>query len=307
MQSDPAGSMKPIGAERVDKHFFAHYDESAPQYVICAADPQAHVVLWVYRSSGSVADAFDAALAYNWLLDRWVPLTLTGEFITGLAQPGLTIEGLDALAPGAMDVLDTADNGGEVQIEVADTSSLTTGDYVTISAVGGTTEANGTWEITVDDATHFTLNGSVFANPYTSGGIVGGSVDEMETPWDSISTATLPKLSVATSAHKLAFFSGANKEAVLETPEHSLDGQRMQITGFKPITDAADVYGRISKRETLQNSITYTNEALMRLGFVGVIRSTVYSRAKIRIPAETVWTYASGVRPMAQPDGADIQ
>jgi hypothetical protein len=307
MQSDPAGSMKPIGAERVDKHFFDTYDAGAPGLVICAADPRAHVVLWVYRSAGSSDALFDAALAYNWLLDRWTPLTITGEFITSLAQPGLTIEGLDAIAPGAMDVLDTADNGGEVQIEVASTASLTTGDYKTISAVGGTTEANGTWEITVDDATHFTLNGSVYANAYTSGGIVGGSADAMETPWDSISTATLPKLSVANSSHKLAFFSGATKEAILETPEHSLDGQRMQVNGFHPITDAPTVYGRISKRETLQNSITFTNEAAMRLGFVGVIRSTVYSRAKIRIPADTDWTYASGVRPLAQPDGAAIQ
>ena len=88
------------------------------------------------------------------------------------------------------------------------------------------------------------------------------------------------------------------------TAAASGDGRRIQVNGFWPVTDAATVYGRISKRQSLQAPIAYTNEATMNAdGFVPLIRSTRYSRAKIRIPAETVWTYASGVRPLAQPDG----
>lgn len=301
---DASGGVVPIGAERVDRTFLAAYDPSAPNLIICAADPEAHVVIWTSRSYGMSTDVFDMAFAYNWLLERWVPLTLEGEYIASLSQPGLTIEGLDAIAPGALTITDTADNSGEVQIEVASTSGLTTGDYKTISAVLGTTEANGTWEITVDDATHFTLNGSVYANAYVSGGIVGGSADLMEISWDSISVAALPRLSVADSSHKLAFFGGSNKEAILETTEQSLDGRRMQVNGFYPVTDAPTVYGRISKRQSLQAAMTYTNESTMNSdGFVPLIRSTRYSRAKIRIPAGTNWTYASGVRPIAIPDG----
>lgn len=306
MQSDPAGGLLPIGAEKVDRTFLAAYDPAAPQLVICAADPKTHLVIWTYRTIGMSSDLFDSALAYNWLLQRWVPLTLTGEYMTSLAQPGVTIEGLDAIAPGAMEVLGTASNGGPdlIRIEVADTSTLTTGNYYTLSSVGGTTEANGTWQITVIDATHFDLVGSTHTNAWTSGGIVGGSTDEMETSWDAISTATLPGLSVANSEHKLAFFNGDNKEAILETPEQSGDGQRIQVNGFWPITDAATVHGRISKRQSLQAPITYTNESTMNAdGFVALIRSTRYSRAKIRIPAAEVWNYASGVRPLAQPDG----
>ncbi len=45
-----------------------------------------------------------------------------------------------------------------------------TGDTVNISGVVGTTEANGTWVITRIDADTFDLEGSTFANAYTSGG-----------------------------------------------------------------------------------------------------------------------------------------
>lgn len=60
-------------------------------------------------------------------------------------------------------------SGGQIQLTVS-TASLSTSDIVTISGVGGTTEANSTWFIQVDDATHLTLLGSVFTNAFTSNG-----------------------------------------------------------------------------------------------------------------------------------------
>lgn len=45
-----------------------------------------------------------------------------------------------------------------------------TGQMVYIDSVTGTTEANGTWTITVVDADTFTLNGSTFVHTYISGG-----------------------------------------------------------------------------------------------------------------------------------------
>ncbi len=47
-----------------------------------------------------------------------------------------------------------------------------TGDYVTIAGVVGNTAANGTWQITVVDATNFTLNGSTGNGAYASGGTI---------------------------------------------------------------------------------------------------------------------------------------
>lgn len=307
MQTDATGSLLPIGAERVDRTFVDTYDAGAAGLVICAVDPRNNVVIWTYRTLGMTDSLFDAALIYNWLLQRWTPITVTGEYMTALARPGVTIEGLDAIAPGAMSVLGTASSGGPdlIRIQVASTATLVSGNYYTLSAVGGTTEANGTWQITVIDSTHFDLVGSTHTNAWTSGGIVGGFGDLMDISWDSFSTSTLPSLSVADSTHKIGFFSGLNVEATLETAEQSGKGQRLLVRGFWPVTDAATVYGKVSKRENLNATIAYTTESTMNSshGFVPQLRSTRYSRAAIRIPAETIWTYATGVRPDVVPDG----
>lgn len=62
--------------------------------------------------------------------------------------------------------------GGVVRLVVNTTSEVKSGDNVAVANVGGTTEANGTWPITVIDANHIELVGSKYVNAYTSGGTV---------------------------------------------------------------------------------------------------------------------------------------
>jgi hypothetical protein len=71
-----------------------------------------------------------------------------------------------------LNIANTTNNLGEIEIETTVVHGLTTGSTVTITGVGGTIEANGTWVITYVDPTHFTLNGSAYANPWISGGTV---------------------------------------------------------------------------------------------------------------------------------------
>jgi hypothetical protein len=69
-----------------------------------------------------------------------------------------------------------ADNGSTlIRLTMADTSKLATNQVYTVEGVTGTIEANGTWAITVIDATHIDLQGSVFANAYVSGGALKNS------------------------------------------------------------------------------------------------------------------------------------
>jgi len=64
-----------------------------------------------------------------------------------------------------------ADNGsGLIRLTVASTASWTTGMVAVVSSVGGVTAANGSWTITVVDATHVDLQSSTFSGAYTSGG-----------------------------------------------------------------------------------------------------------------------------------------
>jgi hypothetical protein len=67
-------------------------------------------------------------------------------------------------APGAF--------GGVIQLTVASTATLSTFQEVNVANVGGTTEANGSWIITVVDGIAINLRGSTFTNAYTSGGTV---------------------------------------------------------------------------------------------------------------------------------------
>lgn len=65
-----------------------------------------------------------------------------------------------------------ADNGAGLIRITATAHGLTTGDSITIDSVVGTTEANGKWTATVVDTDNIDLDGSTFANAYTSGGTV---------------------------------------------------------------------------------------------------------------------------------------
>jgi len=64
-----------------------------------------------------------------------------------------------------------AGTGGVVRLTVNLTAQAKTGDQVQVVGVLGTVEANGVFVMTVVDATHIELQGTVFVNAYVSGGI----------------------------------------------------------------------------------------------------------------------------------------
>jgi hypothetical protein len=66
---------------------------------------------------------------------------------------------------------------GQVVLTTGSTASFATNDIVVVTGLVGTTEGNGTWQITVVDSTHVALIGSVFVNTYVSGGTVTRSVN----------------------------------------------------------------------------------------------------------------------------------
>ena len=71
-------------------------------------------------------------------------------------------------------ISDTSDVGGEVNINVV-SHNFETGDMVTVADIVGTVEALGTWIVTKIDDDNVTLQGSVYATAYTSGGYIVGA------------------------------------------------------------------------------------------------------------------------------------
>ena len=295
-----AGEPIPIGEEMVNRTFLADWDSDATRFMIGASHAQKNLVVFAYKSQSNSGEYFDKALVYHYLLKRWAPLEIEGQYITSAAAPGLTLEALDAIAPGASVISNAANNGsGLIRLTVASSAGWTTGDYKTISGVTGTTEANGTWQITVINGTTIDLQGSTFANAYSAGGLVAGSLDAMTGTLDDISAAANDNLSACNTSGALGFYSGSPLEAVLETAEQSGDGRRMQVQGFTPVTDAPELYGSVGMRARLNDAATYSDEVAMDewRGFCAILLDTRYATGRVRIPAGTNWTFAREVRP----------
>jgi hypothetical protein len=101
----PGGQPTPIGKERFDRYFEADYDSGNPQLVIGAYEPKSSRVYWAYKSSTGAAGLFNKIIVWDFALERPSLITgISGEYMTALATPALTLEGLDALYATLEDV-----------------------------------------------------------------------------------------------------------------------------------------------------------------------------------------------------------
>lgn len=224
----PGGNPEPIGRERVDRTFFADIDTTQPQLFLGANDPSNSRVYWAYKSLSGQTGLFDKLLVYDYVLDRFSPVNMSGEYLTSLAAPGITLESLDTQFP---------------------------------------------------------------------------SIDAMTVSLDDFSSVSLTKLAAVNSEHKMGFFTGSNLEATMETSEQTLD-RRVRVRGLRPVTDAAECYASIGKRETLQEIVTYSTEQAVNVrGDCPQNVSTRLARGKLRIPAGEDWVFATGVEPKFKQQG----
>ncbi|WFU35661.1 hypothetical protein QA635_15130 [Bradyrhizobium brasilense] len=96
---EPGGVPEQIGREKVDRTFLADLDKGNLQLFMGAADPRSTRVYWAYKSvSGAVGNTYDKLLGYDFLLDRFFPVSMTGEYLLGVSQTGLTLENLDTIS-----------------------------------------------------------------------------------------------------------------------------------------------------------------------------------------------------------------
>lgn len=315
----PGGVPQPIGKERLDRTFFADVDTSSLQLVQAATDPSATRVYFSYKSIAGQAALWDKILCYDWSIGqngRWTIIPMVGEFLAALSKPGLTLEQMDSLAPGALSVVGTADNGaGLIRLELNELSNsyfdIHGQNFIVVQNVGGTTEANGTWKFNIIDATHIDLTEdaatgtpSAYANAWTSGGAIGGSLDALPFSLDSISVASIARLAAVGSDHSMGFFDGANIEAILETSEIDGEGQLLFVDTVRPITDSPDALISLGSRYFPSDSVSYTTESgIGDDGTCGQLLEARYIRGRMRIPAGSTWTYAKSVQAVGQPAG----
>lgn len=226
----PGGLPEQIGREKADRTFFDELDKTELRMLIGASDPRGTRAFWAYKSTAGITGLYDKILGYDYALDRFFKLSISGEYLLGMSQPGITLEGLDAIS---------------------------------------------------------------------------SSLDALGASLDSFAVSTQPLISQFSSEHKLGFFQGSNLEATLESAEQGTDEQRVTLCGFRPITDSATVYGRVTYRDTQAATSTPGSEVLMssRTGRCDMMRDARYIRYKARIPAATTWSYCAGVVPDVTTNG----
>lgn len=86
----------PIGAERVDKLFYAQLDSGYLHKISSAIDPINKLVIWSYAGTGNTGGMPNRMIIYNWVLDKWSEAEFDHEFIYASLSEGYTLEQLDA-------------------------------------------------------------------------------------------------------------------------------------------------------------------------------------------------------------------
>ncbi len=309
------GYPEPIGKERIDRTFFGDWDSSNIQLVIGVADPAKQRVYWTYKPQSGAAGLFSKILAYDYVLDRWAPISQTGEYLTSLAVPGLTLEGVDAaydtgspvsltsvttstsaivfglvghgLSAGQGIIFPNAIVGVSANTPYYVKSASLTSSSFQVSATGGVGALEGT------------AVGTTSTSTGGSGTYIVSNIDTLTIgTFDSIAVSALPQLSAVDSSHKAGYFTGEAMEATLETAEHGNQKRRIFVRQLRPAIDAETCFASITKRERLESSVSYTTEEeLDAFGTIPFRVSTRYARANVRIPAGTSWTFAAGVEP----------
>jgi hypothetical protein len=106
-----------------------------------------------------------------------------------------------------------------------------------------------------------------------------------------------PAFAAFDSDHKLGFFEGDALEALLETADIPLGGEkRTQVNGFRPVGDVSGAYGSIGVKETLHGTPSFGSESTQNgTGLIPLRGSGRTTRFRLRIPAATVWTTISGI------------
>lgn len=94
----PGGFPEQIGREKVDRTFSNDLDKGNLQLFMGAADPRSSRIYWAYKSVNGITGSYDKILGYDKVLDRFFPIAMTGHYLMGISQTGLTLENLDTIS-----------------------------------------------------------------------------------------------------------------------------------------------------------------------------------------------------------------
>jgi hypothetical protein len=105
--------------------------------------------------------------------------------------------------------------------------------------------------------------------------------------------------------HRLAYFTGDNLAATIETGESQLvGGRRSKVRKLRALVDNTNATLAIGSRTRQADAVTYTAEASMTsTGETSLLSDGRYQRFRLSIPAGEEWTHAQGIELVYSPTG----
>jgi hypothetical protein len=88
-------SIVPIGAEKIDKYFYANLNISNVSTISSTIDPVRKIVVWNYPTISGGREL----LIYNWQIQRWSRCETTSSYLGAAASSGFTLENIGTLYP----------------------------------------------------------------------------------------------------------------------------------------------------------------------------------------------------------------
>lgn len=88
----------PIGANKVDRTFFADLDPAYIERIIGAVDPLNKMVMWAYPGQGNNQGNPNRIIVYNWFTQTWAIANMETEIIFRSLSFGYSLDGLDVIS-----------------------------------------------------------------------------------------------------------------------------------------------------------------------------------------------------------------
>jgi hypothetical protein len=132
------------------------------------------------------------------------------------------------------------------------------------------------------------------------------SIEDVAEPFDSrLFSGGRPTFATFTSDNKLAYFTGPNLQATLDTADVEMDGMsRSFVNGARVTTDATTFTLQDGVAATHGGAVTFsTANTANRAGLVPFRSDGRLHRFRLTIPEATVWSIASSVNATAQLSG----
>jgi len=251
-------AVTPIGAEKIDKYFYANFDVTNSNTMSVAVDPARKIVVWNYPT----VDGGRELLVYHWQLQKWTRVETTVNYLAQnsvAAQSGTTLEGLDSAYILNATSLTSAQNGKTYAI--ASMGTTTTAQWTAIGVVD-----------TAVQGTKFTKSGAT--------GVGTGTVVDLTASLAALKTMdTMPtSLDDRIYAAGKFVFAGASTTSIVTFTGNSLtaniimsdveEGYNSVATLVRPLVDNGGASVAIASRRELDDDIQFNSNSVTAGNFV---------------------------------------